>query len=267
MPETVRIMSSNIWGNCPAHIRISNRDDLLDVLYRRYLPDAVGMQEVSPKVRAEETDIFDLTAPLYRELAVTPVPEGNNYTPILYRPGRLAAEDSGFFRYAGPNDGGSKSLTWGLFRTLQGSRFFLLNTHYYYTVDDTGRAARVSNSFEVLALVTRLAQKYPDVPFIFTGDFNCLTGDAPLSLLERYDICDTCRLAADPPKVSSWHDYPVMNEDGTFSIPSAICPDPSKTLDHILVRGAVTVQALSVVTDKEACIATDHSPVYADLSL
>jgi len=263
----IRIMSSNIWGNCKPHIPISNRDDLLSVLYRRYLPDAIGIQECSPKLRAEAVNLFALCQPEYRELDVDFAPNANNYTPILYRPDRVTPADCGYFSFAGPNDGQSKSVTWAVFDTAENARFILVNTHYYYTSDDIGRAARVSNSYEMLALMTRLEQQYPDTPFVLTGDFNCATADAPLQLLLANGIRESRDAVDNPPTVCSYHGYPEVDGDGQFRRPSSVEPGAERSIDHILYRGKVQPRTHVVVIDREALIGTDHSPIYVDFAL
>ena len=66
--DNVRIMSFNIWGNCPKDTTISNRDDLEAVILLRYLPDSAGFQECSPKMRGQETNIFELISSEYDEV-------------------------------------------------------------------------------------------------------------------------------------------------------------------------------------------------------
>ena len=39
-PNIIRVMSYNIWGNCPKGKTISNRDDLAAAVIISYLPDS-----------------------------------------------------------------------------------------------------------------------------------------------------------------------------------------------------------------------------------
>ncbi|MBQ8576355.1 MAG: endonuclease/exonuclease/phosphatase family protein [Clostridia bacterium] len=272
MSDTVRVMTSNVWGNCPADAPISNRDDNLAVIYRRYLPHVIGMQEVSPKSRAEEENLIRLVADRYTEVPADTGEHPNNYTPILYRHDVLTLCDCGYVSYDSLNDAGSKSVTWGVFRINEtGTLFIHINTHYYWTSDAPGRAARIKNSQQLLALSDTLAAKYPGLPMFYTGDFNCRTAEPPIGML----LCEGIRECRDanegtPPVICSHHGYPGKNaETGLFDVPAVAKPGPENSIDHIFVRdGDTPVQVLChvIVDDTESLLATDHCPIYCDMA-
>ena len=151
----------------------------------RHSPDS-AVAGVLPENQAEEVNIFALLAAEYEEVPVTPTNEKkNNYTPILYRKNRLELIDCGWHYFAGLNDSGSKTITWACFglRDLD-ARFLHFNTHFYWTGDDRGRAARVTNTGELLALMLEVTAKYP-LPAVFTGDFNCRSDEPPVETPEN----------------------------------------------------------------------------------
>ncbi|MBP3917916.1 MAG: endonuclease/exonuclease/phosphatase family protein [Clostridia bacterium] len=271
MSVIIRVMTSNVWGNCPASAPIANRDDNLAVVYRRYAPHVIGMQEVSPKSRAESDNIISLVRAMYREVPADITPFQNNYTPILYRYDVLSLDDMGYINYKSLNDAGSKSITWGLFReNSSGTRFLHINTHYYWTDDAPGRTARIQNSLEMLALVNKLAAQYPDIPMFFTGDFNCRTQDVPIRILMDEGIHEArSQNEGTPPLICSHHGYPGKNEEtGLFDIPAAVKEGPENSIDHILVRYGNTqvhVRSHVIVDDRESLLATDHCPIYCDM--
>ncbi len=271
MKTNVRIMTSNVWGNCPADAYISNRDDNLAVIYHRYLPHSVGLQEYSPKSRAESENIGVLISDRYTEVPVDTGPYTNNYTPIFYRHDLLERVAGGYLCFHSLNDVSSKSVTWACFSVrATGNRYIHINTHYYWTSDAPGRAARIQNSQEMIALVETLTKRFPGTPMFFTGDFNCRTCEAPLVMLADEGILESRDLnSGEKPTICSHHGYPGKSADGlSFAVPAQTEPDPTRSIDHILVRrgeAPVTVHSHVIVDDTESLLATDHCPIYCDM--
>lgn len=265
----VRIMSSNIWGNCKKECPIADRDDNLAVIYHRYLPDVIGMQECSPKSRAESPNIMDLVSDLYAEVEVTPTNEHhNNYTPIVYLKNKYTVLDKGWHYYSGLNDVGSKSVTWAVLENKTDlSRFIIVNTHYYWTSDDAGRAARIENSREILALYEWLREKYP-YPAFFTGDFNCRTSEPPIQALLAAGLQEARDAASENSPYRSHHAYPTYDpESGTYNTPITPNFEKELSIDHIFTHGAARALAYEVIVDEEALLASDHCPIFIDAAL
>ena len=263
----IAIMSSNVWGNCPADRPIADRDDKMAKVYFRYLPDAIGLQECSVKLREEKINLFDLIKDAYEEVPVTPTNDiKNNFTPIVYRRDRLDLEDCGWHCFSGLNDKGSKSITWALFCDKScGERFIHLNMHYFWTSDEPGREARISNSREMLAIVSELTEKY-QLPIILTGDFNCCTHEPPIAAIveagfEEARLC--ARQSVEP--FCSLHPYPEIDDSDPRHItyPRGYMPgkDIDKSIDHIFVTPDITVKSYVTVVDNEALEASDHCPL------
>ena len=245
--DTIRVMSSNIWGNCKPEFPISDRDDNLSVIYHRYLPDVIGMQECSPKSRSETLNIMRLTADEYEEIPAEPTnARHNNYTPIIYRRERLELLDFFWHYYIGLNDHGSKSPTWGLFRLTGTEKQFLhLNTHYFWTSDFPGRAASICNTGELLGIYWGLCDKY-NVPAFLTGDFNCRSAEPPIKTLVSYGLEEARYAAAEKSPYRSHHAYPTYHENGNY-FSEGVMPElaPEKSIDHIFFDKGTEIQRFS----------------------
>ncbi len=264
MSETIRVMSSNIWGHHP----IADRDDKLAVIYHRYLPDVIGLQECSPKSRGEELSLLMLNADLYDEVPIEPTNAlRNNYTPILYRRDRLTLVDYGWHYYSGLNDKGSKSLTWAVFDTADGGRFMHLNTHFFWTGDDSGRATRICNAGELLGLYWSLCKKYP-CPAFFSGDFNCRSYEPPIKTLVQYGFREARYEAEEKSPYRSHHAYPTYHEDGDY-FDTGVMPEerPEESIDHIFVVGEGAIKKFVTVVDSESLDSSDHCPIFCDIEL
>lgn len=258
----IRIMSSNIWGNCPGNRPIANRDDLLAGIFKKYTPLSIGLQECSPKSRGEKNNIFSLCSPEYLELDPSPK-DTTNFTPILYSC-RLQAEDCGWFLFDGPNDWNSKSVTWGLF-SLENSRFIHINLHYFWEHTEQGEQARKQNSDQLIAFIRQLP--YRQVPIVITGDFNCEVHTKPLQMLLSSGLTLASSIA--PQKICSHHVYPEFDEEKQY-YHSGSCFHPARTandsIDHIFLEGVVCRRFITV-QDQEALDASDHCPIYADIEI
>lgn len=258
----IRIMSSNIWGNCPGNRPIANRDDLLAGVFQKYAPQSIGLQECSPKSRQEKNNIFSLCRPKYLELDPSPM-DANNFTPILYHHS-LHLADGGWFLFNGPNDWNSKSITWGLF-SLENSRFIHINLHYFWEHNEQGEQTRKQNSSQLLAFIKKLP--YRQIPFIITGDFNCEEYTLPLQMLLSSGL--TLASAIVPHKICSHHVYPEFDEEnclyhsGSLFHPTRTAKD---SIDHIFLKDAVCTRFVTV-QDQEALDASDHCPIYADIEI
>lgn len=265
----VRVMSSNIWGNCKKECPIADRDDHLAVVYHRYLPDVIGMQECSPKSRAEKPNIMELISDRYAEVEVEPTNERrNNYTPLVYLRDKYNVINKGWHYYSGLNDHGSKSATWAVLENKETSTcFIVINTHYFWTQDDAGREARINNSREILELYAKIRERYP-YPAFFTGDFNCRTFEPPIQALLKAGLVEARDAAPKSSPYRSHHGYPTYDADSdTYNTPITPSLEKELSIDHIFTHGSVKVLTYEVVTDEEALLASDHCPIYIDATL
>ncbi len=253
----IRIMSSNIWGNCPADCPIANRDDLLVSVYRKYAPLVIGLQECSPKSRGEKDNIISMCAPEYIELDPSPK-NVNNFTPILYSR-RLTLLDSGWELFYGLNDWDSKSITWGRF-ALDGKEFVAVNVHFFYTDDFAGEQARKSNANQLLRLIGRFGA----LPVIITGDFNCEERTFALQALMNSGLSLASRI--NPQNPCSHHFKPKYDSAGGLFSGGTLEGGREDSIDHIFLKNA-SAKAYTVITDQDALDASDHCPVFADVEI
>ncbi len=266
----IRIMSSNIWGNCKPEAPISTRDDKLALVYRKYLPDVIGMQECSPKSRSQELNLWRLIGDQYAEVPIEPTNEQkNNYTSVVYRKDKFNLLDCGWWYFSGLNDKGSKSITWCVLEIKKSKKqFILFNTHYYWTGDEAGRLARIENSKELLSLFKEVYEKY-NLPAFFTGDFNCRTDEPPImALLENGLLESRDNATVRTSKYRSHHAYPTYYPElDTYK--DGVVPnlEPLKSIDHIFTFGDITTLTYHTVVDSESLEATDHCPIYIDAKL
>lgn len=138
-----------------------------------------------------------------------------------------------------------RMVTWGLFETKSGRRFYVANTHFPYRPEDA--AARYKAAAQILAWIDSLP---PDVPVILAGDFNASPDSPEHRLL-------TARLADAWASASSRH-----GPEGTFH---NFTGTPDRRIDWILLRGFRAESARTVTTNAKGRYPSDHFPVVAEL--
>lgn len=262
----LRIMTSNVWADV-FNNPVEGRDKELSTVYLRYMPDILCLQEVHPSWHNS-----NLKPPLfeagYDEITGVDLADNtNNYTPLLFRADKLEVLDKGFVKFAGLNDFGSKSATWARFWSkADGTEFVAAATHLYWTADEAGEKARISNCREILDCAEPFISK--GIPLLCGGDFNCVIGSAPQRFLEEKGMISSSRVCEKMTEdISSHHGDPIYDPNlKKFKGKRTTNPN-EMSLDHIMVSGNVKVKTYTVVCDAEALDATDHSPVYIDVEI
>ncbi len=268
----VRILSSNVWGNCPDDQFIADRNQKLSEVYLSLLPDFIGLQERSLRSRTEAPDFSELIGGEYTEIPVEPTNElKNNFTPGYYRRSAWELLESGWHYFSGRNDKGSKSITWGAFQSRKGEgRVLFFNMHYYWRPDAEGHATRLQNTKELLALYREVSAKYP-YPAFFTGDFNSATADEPIQNLLAGGLKEAWQESEAPvERLRSYHYCPEADRDaeGAWHYVRGFLPDDRLewSIDHIFFDKA-RILSYVTVTDPRALEGSDHCPIYVDAEI
>ncbi len=290
----LRIMFYNIYGykwypdkkNQP-HLNsgpILLRQRMETELIKRYAPDVLGMQEYSPAFHRDMTIMLEETGYVSVDVWHTEVDKkGNriNFTPLFYRPDRLNVLDKGYLLYDGPNDVNSKSLTWAVFEDLQTSKCFVaICTHFMWS-DPTlesgvANATRVANAKQLLNKINEICQlhsnDYKSLSVIMGGDLNCRYDSDPFRILRDGDLQWMYEIAKKTDEWSGLKGYATYDETKWEYV---TCPVPEENsrgaIDYMWLKqgsaNKVHVSAYITVTDREACLASDHCPRFADITL
>ena len=264
----IRLYTQNIWGNFPPNQRIANRNALVALLVRQYLPDVCHFQECNPHTsRVGEQDISLLLADVYAEACAENA--CRNYTPVFYKKDRFEEVESGFEIYEGLNDMGSKSITRAVLREKEsGGLLATAATHFWWKHGkDEDTLSRLSNARRLAEICDMITRKY-GIPVVTSGDLNCgpcsAQGMDGYNELVRLGLHDARYLAEQTTDMHTHHDYPVLNEDGIY-VNGAM---PVRTLDHVFVAGeSVRVRSFAVVTEQTALDSSDHCPLLTDYEL
>lgn len=261
-----RMLNCNLWADVFGN-PVKEREDCLWRVISRYSPDGVSFEEMHPNWQVSK-----LVENMKKGGYVTPNVNlgGNplNYTPVFYRKEKFAELKSGFFKYSGPNDYDSKSVTWAVIEEKNtGKRLCVMATHFFHSQDEYGDNARRQNSRELLRLTSEIREEFGPVPFVCGGDFNCDIHSVPYEILENGGLVCTSKTAdVKRNRICSWHDYPKF--DGEKYIPAALSTlDNSLSIDHIAVTRGVHVYTYILDISEDSRKGTDHCPVISDIEI
>lgn len=254
-PRTgLRVMSFNvrlpIESDGPN--RWEARRDLFAETLRRADPDIIGTQELW-KIQG---DYVVEQLPQYSWFGVDRRGgRGDEHMGVFFRRDRMKVIDLGHFWLSDtPTVPGSISwghpyprmATWGLFETLAGKRFWLINTHFPYRAEDEAARSKCA-----AAIAEWVAKRSAGEVVVLTGDFN--TG--PESEAHRI-------LSAG--LTDAWVAAPRRTgPEGTFH---GFSRTPGKRIDWVMARGMTPVAVETVAFGRGGRFPSDHFPVVAEFA-
>ena len=253
MAESLRVMSFNVRypSKGDGENVWENRRDLLAATIREKNPDVVGTQELYH----EQGQYIVAVLPEYARFGVSRRGDTTDeHMAVFYKKSALKLVESGdFWLSETPETPGSMSwdvtlprmVTWGLFETRSGRRFYYYNTHFPHRQED--REARV----KCAGLIARRIAALPkETALVLTGDFNSPAGSDAYQAVAvgLQDAWKTAARKAGP--------------EGTFNEFRGISTGPR--IDWILYRGALrAVEAETVTKNDHGRYPSDHFPVLA----
>ncbi len=182
----------------------------------------------------------------------------------------------------GAADAGSKSLTWGVFESIDGGdRYVVISTHMCTRSD----YIRWLQGREVLALVEEIKAQY-DYPIFFGGDFNGnyvannKTGSSNIQHFENagYTSIQDNKTATFTSQMRASHGYPDFDSSLSMVTPGghgeASCGSIDSGADSIDKIYAINYQnknvgfnVFGVVIDDCSLIGSDHLPIFLDFDI
>lgn len=136
-----------------------------------------------------------------------------------------------------------RMVTWGLFETRAGKRFYLLNTHFPYRAEDEAAREKCAR-----LLQARIAALPKGVPVVLTGDFNTVPESTAHALLGE-TLADARGAVARP-----------VGPEATFHAFKGV---PDRRIDWIFTRGFTVRGYRTIDTHNGPLYPSDHYPVVA----
>jgi len=277
----LRFMSNNLWwctNNTDAWAAMgadcSNvaRAPGFARVYAELQPDIVGMQECPARMYQ---DLFTVLAEQNSPYAVL----WGRDTPILYRKDKFELVDSDVCIYPETipglegsfNNLNTKSYCIAALRLKEtGQMLLFATTHLWYKSGNPESPGYYPGSEEARAwqmnlLIDRLNQfqQCYNCPTVIVGDFNTWTTGAAVRTAKERDFLHAHDIATDyAEEISGMHKcdqsgFDTQPAEGGFA----------RSLDHILVKGNVTVRRFERYHPDYYMPLSDHFPTYVDVKL
>ena len=259
----IRIMSFNVlcelYNEKPS---ISGRDMAVAATIINYLPDVVGLQEMSPNWHtALEKALEDSPyRTIEKKNTLESKPHQNiNFSPIIYNSDTLDCLDSGIEEYSVASKPFAYVMTWGYFeQKVSGEKFVVINTHLDLRKEEepyhTNRATQAS---EFAAFINELKGRY-DCPVITTGDYNTTEAENGYKT-----IINTAQMSE-----AKYTAHTVKRACNTYhDLGKAVSVTKANSIDHIFGSDRAEFMYFNVLVDKTVINASDHCPIYADVKL
>ena len=259
----LRIMSFNVlcelYNEKPP---ISGRDMAVAAAIINYLPDVVGLQEMSPNWhKALENALEDSPyRTIEKKNTLESKPHQNiNFSPIIYNSDTVISLDSGIEEYSVASKPFAYVMTWGYFEhKVSGEKFVVINTHLdLRNKEEPYPTNRATQATEIAAFINELKGKY-DCPVITTGDYNTTEAENGYKTIINTAQMSEAKHTAHTVKraCNTYHD-----------LGKAVSVTKANSIDHIFGSDRVEFMYFNVLVDKTIINASDHCPIYADVKL
>lgn len=261
---TVRIMTFNILGSSDSP---DTRYPYILKTIQTYNPGIVSFQECNANCHNK------IIANLAGYASAHTTHSGKNtkvYTPIVYRTDLYKVVKSGQewldMRYTATN---TKSLAWAVFEEISsGKKFAVVNMHGALwtssyplpegkTYDQMRAEAvqwRVDNVRQMNDRMKAILAEFPDIPCLWTGDFNFTKDSDAYKAVIGYGMKDAEFSATEKHDTGTKTTHPVGS-----------APDAGNSIDHVFGNGKITFRVHKICNTADDLKGSDHCPVYADV--
>lgn len=263
----IRVATSNV-RYCKANDGVNsweNRRDCLADALKSLNADVIGTQEAYD----EQKRYLHKKLKGYNVVGVgrEDGKKEGEHSAIFYNKKRFKALECGNFWLSETPDVPSlgwdaaciRIATWAFLQEKStGKKFFFVNTH----LDHVGVQARREG---VALLCRKAAEIGKGCPMVITGDFNIYKESDDIAYIKDLGLIHVYDIAAEKKlQRVTWHGY---DEDMDAHIKQAGYPEP-QIIDYIFINeGSCSYYEIMPPKSPEGVFLSDHSPVYADITL
>ena len=263
----------NIWGYTIAWNPLSNRGDLAMEIYREYMPDIIGFQEVSNPHYEQAANVFAGLKQLgYSEIRFRRFGYGN---PIYFNSRKIYPIECGYQRARR----GDKNNIWAVFADVDSDKptFAVVNSHFAADSNanrdhELGNQYRADDARSMLKAVRMIQQHFPGIPVITGGDYNSGMSSEAIRVLLEGDMVNVRDLIPQATPVSPFLAPQYIAEENRYQY----CHQPDfrpweQCIDYVMTYGptknTVDFHDYRVLTDDISFLTSDHKPhiLYASI--
>ncbi len=263
----VSILYHNILGYLPWYPAL-NRADMGIELYREYMPDVIGLQEVSNFYYTDtQAAIKALEEMGYKEIRFPRYGYGN---PIYYNAQKLMLMECGY-KTARPGD---KGTTWGVFEIKRsgGKTFAVLNSHFAADSNAPNKDHEIGNEYRAadaqiaVDVVEMTKQRYPGIPVFAGGDYNSTLGSKAIDVIHGNGLANVRDLVKDRSRCDfcAYNGYPkYFEEEKRYRYENFHLREAEVNIDFALLGGCAEgaeILDYAILKDRISCTVSDHLP-------
>lgn len=260
----IRIMTSNVLHSRASDLARKTWEERLAILstvYLTFLPDFIGLQEVSyqqtgPFLRAL-SEIYDTPDTPLGDFINYPyhgVDYIQNHTPILYNKHKYEVLDSRYHIF--PNDD-LHSYQWALYRVKENPEQKIIHMNMHPHSNSNINMPGFEDAHEELL---HLRRHYPTTPIFLTGDYNAEYKERQMQVLfEGLDMISGALIAEKSDGMQMFN-HPITSMK--FFAPHLT------SIDHVgVTTDLVDVKLHRVLFDEIIAKGSDHCPMFIDVAL
>ena len=279
-----KIMSFNVQVESGSKVRADIRADMLRSLLDEYMPDSIGLQEVTPLWDGMMKNyVFNDSYACVGE----PRAAGQEASLIYYRTDKYELLDSGTFWLSDtPDVPGSKfeaSLyiricTWAHLRDrVTGNEYVHVNTHLDNLGGSDGRSLRKKQ----IIVILKFLQRFDGIPMVMTGDLNQAAVNAEGTQYSVYKTLTGVKSFTLDDGTEAFSRFSNARYDAPDNMPEGICAtmvashDPNGTkdnpakepIDYVLyTKDSLTALSYKIrLYDRCGMYLSDHLPVISEI--
>ena len=280
----IKVMSFNVQVESGSKVRADIRADMLHDLLDEYMPDSIGLQEVTPLWEGMMKNfIFNASYACVGEQRAP----GQEASLIYYRTDKFELVDSGTFWLSDtPDVKGSKFeesqyiriCTWAHLRDrVTGKEYVHVNTHLDNLGSSEGRALRTKQ----ITVILRFIQRFGDTPMVMTGDLNQAAVNSENKQYAVYKTLTGAKAFELADGTKAYSPFSNTRYDAPDNMPEGFCasmtashdPNGSKynpakePIDYVLYTPS-SLTALSYklrLFDRCGMYLSDHLPVISEI--
>ena len=247
----VRMLLQNIWGVDWGDQLVANRERYATSMLLSYEPDIIFVNEYWTAMRNHGRFQKGLTRNGYAEV----VPENwtkPNVLPIFYKTDEWVQLECRIYDLRGEDE--SKTITLAVLRHIKSGRTVTCcDTHLEASWNcsyDVGNIRRINDVRLLEPILKEFLGRYPDAPFLFGADCNCVVDSTPFKKLLSLGLTDAHDTVEVRNDCCSCHGYPLYDKNLEYYVE----PTPNwfggsyrtGAIDHILFKGNLVPKAEEV---------------------
>lgn len=279
-----KIMSFNVQVESGSKVRADIRADMLRSLLDEYMPDSIGLQEVTPLWDGMMKNyVFNDSYACVGE----PRAAGQEASLIYYRTDKYELLDSGTFWLSDtPDVPGSKfeaSLyiricTWAHLRDrVTGNEYVHVNTHLDNLGGSDGRSLRKKQ----IIVILKFLQRFDGIPMVMTGDLNQAAVNAEGTQYSVYKTLTGVKSFTLDDGTEAFSRFSNARYEAPDNMPEGMCAtmvashDPNGTkynpakepIDYVLyTKDSLTALSYKIrLYDRCGMYLSDHLPVISEI--